>query len=173
MPDKVYNLLFLCTGNSARSILGEALMNKMGKGRFAAYSAGSQPKGDVHPVAIEVLDDFGYPTDGLHSKSWDEFTKPGAPEFDFIFTVCDNAAGESCPVFPGKPITAHWGVEDPAAVNGEEQRGAFLDALSYLKRRIELFLMLPLKSIDEMAMRSKLVEIGRAEGASARAKDAQ
>lgn len=115
MADKVYNVLFLCTGNSARSILGEALMNKMGEGRFAAYSAGSQPKGDVHPMAIEVLGDFGYPTEGLHSKSWDEFTKPGAPEFDFIFTVCDNAAGESCPVFPGKPITAHWGVEDPAA----------------------------------------------------------
>lgn len=169
MSDKVYNALFLCTGNSARSILGEALMNKMGEGRFAAYSAGSQPKGDVHPMAIEVLGGFGYPTEGLHSKSWDEFTKPGAPQFDFIFTVCDNAAGESCPVFPGKPITAHWGVEDPAAVEGEEQREAFLDALSYLKRRIELFLMLPIKTIDEMSMRSKLAEIGREDGASAKA----
>ncbi|MBD3731070.1 MAG: arsenate reductase ArsC [Sphingomonadales bacterium] len=175
MSDKVYNVLFLCTGNSARSILGEALMNRMGEGQFAAYSAGSRPKGDVHPMAIEVLGNFGYPTDGLHSKSWDEFTKPGAPEFDFIFTVCDNAAGESCPVFPGKPITAHWGVEDPAAVEGEGQRKAFLDALTYLKRRIELFLMLPIKSIDEMAMRSKLAEIGREEGAStkAQAKDGE
>jgi len=169
MSDKVYNVLFLCTGNSARSILGEALMNRMGEGQFAAYSAGSQPKGDVHPMAIEVLGNFGYPTEGLHSKSWDEFTKPGAPEFDFIFTVCDNAAGESCPVFPGKPITAHWGVEDPAAVEGEGQHKAFLDALTYLKRRIELFLMLPIKSIDEMAMRSKLAEIGREEGASTKA----
>jgi arsenate reductase len=173
MSEKIYNVLFLCTGNSARSILGEALMNKMGEGRFAAYSAGSQPKGDVHPMAIEVLDGFGFPTDGLRSKSWDEFTRPGAPEFDFIFTVCDNAAGESCPVFPGKAITAHWGVEDPAAVEGGGQRKAFLDALSYLKRRIDLFLMLPLKSIDELAMRRKLAEIGREEGASIRAKDTQ
>lgn len=148
-------------------------MNKLGEGRFAAYSAGSQPKGDVHPVAIEVLNDFGYPTDSLHSKSWDEFTKPGAPEFDFIFTVCDNAAGESCPVFPGKPITAHWGVEDPAAAEGAGQREAFLDTLSYLKRRIELFLMLPLTSIDDMAMRSKLADIGRQEGASPKARDIQ
>ena len=173
MTDKVYNVLFLCTGNSARSILGEALMNKLGEGRFAAYSAGSQPKGDVHPMAIEVLGGFGFETNGLRSKSWDEFTRPGAPEFDFIFTVCDNAAGESCPVFPGKAITAHWGVEDPAAVEGEGQRKAFLEALTYLKRRIELFLMLPIKSIDEMAMRGKLAEIGREEGASAGAKDTQ
>jgi arsenate reductase len=173
MSDKIYNALFLCTGNSARSILGEVLMNKLGKGRFAAYSAGSQPKGAVHPMAIEVLGRFGFPTEGLRSKSWDEFTRPGAPEFDFIFTVCDNAAGESCPVFPGKAITAHWGVEDPAAVEGEGQRKAFLEALTYLKRRIELFLMLPIKSIDEMAMRGKLAEIGRVEGASIRTKDTQ
>jgi arsenate reductase len=173
MSEKIYNVLFLCTGNSARSILGEALMNKLGEGRFAAYSAGSQPKGDVHPVALEVLDGFGFPTDGLRSKSWNEFSRPGAPEFDFIFTVCDNAAGESCPVFPGKAITAHWGVEDPAAVEGDDQRKAFLDALSYLKRRIDLFLMLPIKSIDELAMRRKLAEIGSEEGASIRAKDTQ
>lgn len=173
MADKIYNVLFLCTGNSARSILGEALMNKLGEGHFVAYSAGSQPKGDVHPMAIEVLDGFGFSTDGLRSKSWDEFTRPGAPEFDFIFTVCDNAAGESCPVFPGKAITAHWGVEDPAAVEGEGQRKAFLEALTYLKRRIELFLMLPIKSIDELAMRRQLAEIGREEGASIRAKDTQ
>ena len=173
MSEKIYNVLFLCTGNSARSILGEALMNKLGEGRFAAYSAGSQPKGDVHPMAIEVLGGFGFATDGLRSKSWDEFTRPGAPEFDFIFTVCDNAAGESCPVFPGKAITAHWGVEDPATVEGEGQRKAFLEALTYLKRRIELFLMLPIKSIDEMAMRGKLAGIGREEGASIQAKDTQ
>jgi len=173
MSDKIYHVLFLCTGNSARSILGEALMNKLSEGRFVAYSAGSQPKGDVHPMAIEVLGGFGFPTDGLRSKSWDEFTRPGAPAFDFIFTVCDNAAGESCPVFPGKPITAHWGLEDPAAVEGEGQRQAFVEALSYLKRRIELFLMLPIKSVDEMAMRRKLIEIGREEGASAAARDAQ
>jgi len=173
MTDKAYNVLFLCTGNSARSILGEALMNRLGDGRFVAYSAGSQPKGDVHPMAITVLDGFGFPTEGLRSKSWDEFTRPGAPEFDFIFTVCDNAAGESCPVFPGKAITAHWGVEDPAAVEGEGQRKAFLEALTYLKRRIELFTILPIKSIDDLAMRRKLAEIGREEGASAGTKDAQ
>ena len=166
-----FNVLFLCTGNSARSILGEALLNHMGEGRFRAYSAGSQPKDGVHPMALEVLTDFRYPTGGLHSKSWREFTKPGAPEFDFIFTVCDNAAGESCPVWPGKPLTAHWGVEDPAAVEGNGQRQAFVDALSYLRRRIELFLMLPLQSIDEMSVRSKLAAIGREEGASAKAKE--
>ena len=171
VPNQTYSVLFLCTGNSARSILGEALMNKMGGGRFRAYSAGSQPKGEVHPMSLEVLDSFGYPTDGLRSKNWSEFTKPGAPEFDFIFTVCDNAAGESCPVWPGKPLTAHWGVEDPAAVEGDGQRQAFVDALSYLKRRIELFLMLPLQSIDEMSVRSKLAAIGREEGASAKAKE--
>ncbi len=171
VPNQTYSVLFLCTGNSARSFLGEALMNKRGGGRFRAYSAGSQPKGEVHPMSLEVLDSFGYPTDGLRSKNWSEFTKPGAPEFDFIFTVCDNAAGESCPVWPGKPLTAHWGVEDPAAVEGDGQRQAFVDALSYLKRRIELFLMLPLQSIDEMSVRSKLAAIGREEGASAKAQE--
>jgi arsenate reductase len=168
---RVYNVLFLCTGNSARSILGEALLNKMGEGRFRAYSAGSQPKGEVHPMTLDVLATFDFPTEGLRSKNWHEFTRPGAPEFDFIFTVCDNAAGESCPVWPGKPITAHWGVEDPAAAEGEGQRAAFIDALRYLRRRIELFLMLPHASIDEMAMRGKLAEIGRAEGASEKAGD--
>ncbi|MBN9504709.1 MAG: arsenate reductase ArsC [Altererythrobacter sp.] len=169
MTNKTFNVLFLCTGNSARSILGEALLNKMGEGNFRAYSAGSQPKGEVHPMTLEVLSSFDYPTEGLHSKNWAEFTRPGAPEFDFIFTVCDNAAGESCPVWPGRPITAHWGVEDPAAVEGEGQRQAFIDALRYLRKRIELFLMLPLASIDEMAMRGKLAEIGRTEGASQKA----
>ena len=168
---RVYNVLFLCTGNSARSILGEALLNKMGEGRFRAYSAGSQPKGEVHPMTVDVLSTFDFPTEGLRSKNWHEFTGPGAPEFDFIFTVCDNASGESCPVWPGKPITAHWGVEDPAAAEGESQRAAFIDALRYLRRRIELFLMLPHASIDEMAMRGKLAEIGRTEGASKKAGD--
>lgn len=166
MTDKIYNVLFLCTGNSARSVLGEAVMNKLGEGRFRAFSAGSQPKGEVHPMSLEVLSSFGFPTDGLYSKNWDEFTKPGAPEFDFIFTVCDNAAGETCPVWLGKPLTAHWGLEDPAAVEGEGQRKAFVEALSYLRKRIELFLMLPHASIDELAMRQKLKEIGRSEGAS-------
>lgn len=166
MTDKTYNVLFLCTGNSARSILGEALMNKLGEGRFHAYSAGSQPKGEVHPMALSVLQGLGYDTSGMRSKSWSEFAGPGAPQFDFIITVCDNAAGESCPVWPGKPISAHWGIEDPAAVEGEGQREAFMQALRYLTRRIDLFLALPHAAIDEMAMRQKLKEIGRSEGAS-------
>ena len=163
VPDQPYNVLFLCTGNSARSILGEALMNKMGGGRFRAYSAGSQPKGEVHPMSLDVLESFGYPTDGLHSKNWSEFTKPGAPEFDFIFTVCDNAAGEVCPVWPGHPVTAHWGVPDPAAIEGteEQQRKAFTDAAITLRRRIELFLSLPLKSLDAMSLQRELRDIGR------------
>lgn len=169
MSDKIYNVLFLCTGNSARSILGEAIMNKLGKGRFRAWSAGSQPKGAVHPMALSVLNGMGYDTTGMRSKSWDEFSKPGAPEFDFIFTVCDNAAGETCPVWIGHPMTAHWGIEDPAAVEGDGKREAFLQALRYLQNRIALFLALPHASIDEMAMKQKLKEIGRAEGASAQA----
>ena len=150
MSDKVYNVLFLCTGNSARSILGEAVMNKLGDGRFRAYSAGSQPKGEVHPMALSVLNGMGYDTSGMRSKSWDEFSKPGAPEFDFIFTVCDNAAGETCPVWIGHPMTAHWGIEDPAAVEGDGQRDAFMQALRYLTNRISLFLTLPLASIDAL-----------------------
>lgn len=166
MSDKICNVLFLCTGNSARSILGEAVMNKLGAGRFKAYSAGSQPKGEVHPMALSVLNGMGYDTAGMYSKSWSEFSEPGSPEFDFIFTVCDSAAGETCPVWIGHPMTAHWGIEDPAAVEGEGQRDAFLQALRYLTRRIELFLALPIASIDEMAMKQKLKEIGKAEGAS-------
>lgn len=166
MSDKVYNVLFLCTGNSARSILGEAVMNKLGKGRFKAWSAGSFPKGEVHPMALSVLNGMGFDTNGMRSKSWDEFSKPGAPEFDFIFTVCDNAAGESCPVWLGHPMTAHWGIEDPAAIEGEDQRDAFLQALRYLTNRISLFLTLPIESIDAMAMKQKLKEIGEGEGAS-------
>lgn len=169
MSDKIYNVLFLCTGNSARSILGEVLMNHDGAGRFRAYSAGSHPKGSVHPMAIEVLSGLGFDTHGLASKSWDVFSGPGAPVFDFIFTVCDNAAGETCPIWPGHPMTAHWGIEDPAAVEGEGQRAAFFDALRYLRRRIELFLALPIESLDAMAMARKLKDIGGSEGASSTA----
>jgi arsenate reductase len=172
MTDRVYNVLFLCTGNSARSILGEALLNKDGRGRFRAFSAGSQPKGAVHPMALDVLGGLGFPLDGLRSKSWDEFATPDAPRFDFIFTVCDNAAGETCPVWPGHPMTAHWGIEDPAAVEGDGQRQAFLLALRYLQRRISLFLALPIASIDRMAMERQLQEIGRVEGATGAATSA-
>lgn len=160
MSDHVYNVLFLCTGNSARSILGEALINKLGQGRFRGYSAGSSPKGQVHPMALDVLGGMGFETDGLRSKSWSEFSGPDAPQMDFIFTVCGNAAGEVCPVWPGRPMTAHWGVEDPAAIEGEGQRLAFLDALRQLRRRVELFLALPLASIDEMSLTGRLQAIG-------------
>ncbi|QKS02355.1 arsenate reductase ArsC (plasmid) [Sphingomonas sp. CL5.1] len=169
MPDRIYNVLFLCTGNSARSILGEAVMNKLGEGRFRAYSAGSQPKGQVHPMALSVLQGLGFDTADMRSKSWDEFAGSGAPQFDFIFTVCDNAAGETCPVWIGHPMTAHWGIEDPAAIEGEGQREAFLQALRYLQNRIALFLALPISSLDDMAMRRKLKDIGQSEGASAKA----
>jgi len=169
MSGRAYNVLFLCTGNSARSIIAESLMNKLGAGRFCGYSAGSFPKGDVHPMAIEILSSMGFPTEGLRSKSWDEFAKPGAPEIDFIFTVCDNAAGETCPVWPGHPMTAHWGIEDPAAVEGEGQREAFLRALYYLRNRISLFLALPHESHDRMALAARLREIGRGEGATSKA----
>lgn len=169
---RVYNVLFLCTGNSARSVIGEALLNKLGEGRFKAYSAGSFPKGNVHPMAISILDGLGFDTDGLRSKSWDEFSGPGAPEFDFIFTVCDNAAGETCPVWIGHPMTAHWGIEDPAAVEGEGQREAFLTALRYLRNRIALFLALPMDGIDEMALKTRLKQIGAEEGSTLRTADA-
>lgn len=164
-----YNLLFLCTGNSARSILAEALMNQMGEGRFHAYSAGSFPKGTVHPTAIKMLDELHLPTAKLRSKSWEEFAKPGAPVMDFVFTVCDDAAGETCPAWPGHPMTAHWGIEDPAKVEGQHQLRAFETALTCLRARIQLFLSLPMQSIDEMALRSKLKDIGRIEGATGRA----
>lgn len=166
MPDKVHNVLFLCTGNSARSILGEAVMNKLGKGRFKAWSAGSFPKGEVHPMALSVLNGMGFDITGMRSKSWNEFSEPGAPKFDFIFTVCDNAVGETCPVWIGHPMTAHWGIEDPAAIEGEGQREAFMQALRYLTNRISLFLTLPIGSIDTMSMKQKLTEIGKSEGAS-------
>ena len=160
---KTYNVLFLCTGNSARSILAEAILNREGKGRFRAFSAGSFPKGQVHPEALSLLAELGHPTDGLRSKSWDEFAADGAPNLDFIFTVCDNAAGEVCPIWPGKPVTAHWGIEDPAAVEDERQRAAFWTAYQALKQRIDLFLALPLESIDELSLSNRLREIGGAE----------
>ena len=158
---RTYNVLFLCTGNSARSIVAEALLNRAGQGRFRAYSAGSFPKGQVHPAALELLHQLGFPTEGLRSKSWDEFAAPDAPQLDFIFTVCDDAAGETCPIWPGHPTTAHWGIEDPAKVEGEGQREAFLRALHYLGNRISLFLALPLESIDRMTLANRLREIGR------------
>ena len=160
---KTYNILFLCTGNSARSILAEAILNRAGNGRFNAFSAGSFPKGEVHPLALATLDELGFATDGYRSKPWDEFAVAGAPDLDFVFTVCDNAAGETCPVWPGQPMTAHWGIEDPAAVEGSDafQRQAFRNAFFALHRRISLFLALPLDSIDQMSLQSKIREIGR------------
>ncbi|MFN3452010.1 MAG: arsenate reductase ArsC [Sphingorhabdus sp.] len=166
MTDKIYNVLFLCTGNSARSILAEAALNRLGQGRFKAWSAGSFPKGEVHPMAISVLSGMGFDTSEMRSKSWDEFSEPDAPVFDFIFTVCDNAAGETCPVWLGHPMTAHWGIEDPAAVEGDGQREAFLQALRYLTNRISQFLALPIESLDPMAIKQKLAQIGTGQGAS-------
>jgi arsenate reductase len=169
VPERVFNVLFLCTGNTARSILAEAILNKDGRGRFRAYSAGSQPKGVVNPVALRLLQRLDYPTIGLRSKSWQEFARPDAPTMDFVFTVCDNAAGEACPIWPGKPMTAHWGIEDPAAIEGSEaeKEAAFIEAHRLLKNRIGAFVNLPLKSIDALALGPKLREIGRMEGATA------
>jgi len=157
---KVYNVLFLCTGNSARSILAEALLDREGNGRFRAFSAGSFPKGEVHPAALELLAGCGFETGSLRSKSWDEFAGPDAPAIDFILTVCDNAAGETCPVWPGKPMTAHWGIEDPAAVEGPGQRKAFQKAFDALQRRISLLLSLPLDGLDRDTVQRRLREIG-------------
>jgi arsenate reductase len=170
VADRVYNVLFLCTGNTARSVLAEGILRKEGAGRFAAFSAGSQPKGTVNPLAIKVLGAFGYPTDGYRSKSWDEFAKPNAPKMDFIFTVCDSAAGEACPVWPGHPATAHWGIEDPAAVEGSdiEKERAFNDAFRYMRNRISAFVALPLASLDSLALKNRLTTIGHMEGATAR-----
>lgn len=163
MTNTTYNALFICTGNSARSILAEGLLNDSGKGRFRAFSAGSHPKGQVHPLALATLEHLRLPTIGYRSKSWDEFVAPGAPVFDFIFTVCDAAAGEACPLWPGKPVSAHWGVADPAAVEGteEQQRKAFHDTAIILHRRIELFLSLPLQRLDAMSLQQELRDIGR------------
>jgi len=163
MADKVYNVLFLCTGNSARSILAESIMNHRSKGRFKAFSAGSHPKGAVHPLALALLERMGIATEGLRSKAWDEFAQPGAPLLDFVFTVCDNAAGEVCPHWPGQPMTAHWGQPDPAAVEGTdvEKTTAFRDAFRMLERRIALFTALPIASLDRLALGSKIREIGK------------
>jgi arsenate reductase (thioredoxin) len=165
---RLYNVLFLCTGNSARSILAESLLNHWGKGRFRAFSAGSHPKGKVHPMALELLKRTNLPTDDLRSKSWDEFTAPGAPPLDFIFTVCDNAAGEVCPVWPGRPMTAHWGIADPAAAQGTdaEKALAFRQALEELDARIELFTNLPIESLDSMTLHARLRDIGKSSAAT-------
>lgn len=166
MPERIYNVLFLCTGNSARSILAEAIMNHLGKGQFRAFSAGSSPKGGVHPLTLEALRTAGIATDGLRSKAWDEFAKPDAPNMDFVFAVCDNAAGETCPVWPGQPMTAHWGIEDSAAVQGTpfQQQAAFDAALRFMRNRITAFMSLPLSSIDRLTMASRLRNIGAMEG---------
>ncbi len=168
MSERVYNVMFLCTGNSARSILAESILRHEGDGRFRAFSAGSDPKGQVNPFALRVLDGNGYPTDGLRSKSWDEFSGPDAPAMDFVFTVCDNAAGEACPIWPGRPMTAHWGIDDPAAVEGldVDKLAAFNQAFRYLKTRIGAFLSLPLSSIDKMTLGARLKSIGSLDGAT-------
>lgn len=162
MPEKVYNVLFICTHNSARSIMAEGLLNDLGRGQFRAYSAGSQPAGAVHPRALATLERLRMPTSGFRSKDWSEFSQPDAPVMDFVFTVCDKAAGEICPVWPGQPMTAHWGVPDPAALQGsaEDQDKAFWDAATMLKRRIDLMLALPLASLDRLAIQRHVRDIG-------------
>jgi arsenate reductase len=168
MGDQVYNVLFLCTGNTARSIMAEGILRKDGAGRFCAFSAGSQPKGMVNPYALMTLAAYGYPAEDFRSKSWDEYALPGAPRMAFVFTVCDNAAGEVCPIWPGQPMTAHWGIEDPAAIEGgdmDKQR-AFNDAFRYLRNRIAAFISLPLRSIGKLALSAQLEEIGRMQGST-------
>lgn len=164
MTDKVYNVLFVCTGNSARSILAEGLLKHLARGRFAAYSAGSHPSGTVNPFALKTLQALSIPTDGLRSKSWGEFAEAGAPVLDFVFTVCDNAAGETCPVWPGQPMTAHWGVPDPAAAEGadDDKARVFMSTAITLKRRIELMFSLPIASLDAMALQREITVIGKA-----------
>ena len=170
MTEKPFNVLFLCTGNSARSILAEAILNKIGGGKFRAFSAGSQPKGQVNPHAIQLLQSLGYDTSGFRSKSWAEFAKPGAPPLDFVFTVCDNAAGETCPVWPGQPMTAHWGVPDPTEAQGPAAQIAlaFKDAYRMLFQRIGIFTALPIRSLDKLSLQTKLKEIGRLKDAVAK-----
>jgi arsenate reductase len=168
MTDRVFNVLFLCTGNTARSVLAEALLRSLGQGRYASYSAGSQPKGVVNPFALKVLDRHGISTEGLSSKSWDVFAVPDAPQMDFVFTVCDNAAGEACPFWPGQPMTAHWGIEDPAAVEGTdiEKERAFEQAFGFMRQRIMAFCALPLGSLEGVALTNKLQDIGSFDGAT-------
>jgi protein-tyrosine-phosphatase len=173
MMERPFSVLFLCTGNSARSIMAEAILSKLGAGKFRAYSAGSRPKGHVHPEAVRLLQSLDYNTSGFRSKSWNEFTKPGAPPLDFAFTVCDNAAGEACAVWPGQPMTAHWGVPDPAEATGSQAEIAlaFKDAYRMLHQRIGVFTALPIRSLDQLSLQSKLKDIGRMEGATAKAKE--
>jgi arsenate reductase (thioredoxin) len=162
VAERSFNALFICTGNSARSIIAEGLLNALGKGRFTGYSAGSHPKGTVHPLALQALANARVPTDGFRSKSWDEFARPGAPQMDFVFTVCDQAAGEVCPVWPGQPVTAHWGLPDPAAAQGSDEvrAKAFVDTLVALRRRIELLLALPMHSLERQAIQRQVKDIG-------------
>jgi arsenate reductase len=171
MVDRPYNVLFLCTGNSARSIIGEVILNKVGAGNFRAYSAGSQPKDQVNPNTIHLLQSLGYDTSGYRSKSWDEFAKAGEPKFDFVFTVCDSAAAEACPVWPGQPMTAHWGIADPAEATGTpaEIALAFKEAYWLLNQRIGIFTALPLRSLDKLSLQSKLRDIGEMDGSTAKA----
>jgi arsenate reductase (thioredoxin) len=175
MTDRQFNVLFLCTGNTARSVLAESILRRDGAGRFDAFSAGSHPKGVVNPFALKTLRAYGYPTEGFRSKSWDEFAGAGAPQMDFVFTVCDSAAGEACPIWPGQPMTAHWGIEDPAAVESSEieKERAFNTAFRYLKNRISIFLSLPIRSLDRLTLNAKLREIGRSEGATSKANGAK
>lgn len=174
MPDQIYNVLFLCTGNSARSIIAEAILNKLGAGNFRAYSAGSQPKAQVNQNAIHLLQSLGFDTSGYRSKSWDEFAKGGEPKFDFVFTVCDNAAAEACPVWPGQPMTAHWGIPDPAEATGSpaEIALAFKDTYRLLNQRIGIFTALPLRSLDKLSLQAKLRDIGHMEGSTAKVPEA-
>lgn len=163
MAEKTYNVLFLCTGNSARSIIAETILNRLGQGRFRAHSAGSRPTGQIHPYAVDLLKNVGFDTDGLRSKSWDEFAAPGAPPLDFVFTVCDDAASEECPHWPGQPMTAHWGMPDPAAARGNEaeRRLAFADTLRMLSNRISIFVSLLIRSLDMMSLQKRIDEIGQ------------
>jgi arsenate reductase (thioredoxin) len=173
MADRPFNVLFLCTGNSARSIMAEAILNKVGAGKFQAFSAGSQPKGQINPEAARLLQSLGYDMARFRSKSWNEFARPGAPALDFVFTVCDNAAGETCPFWPGQPMTAHWGIPDPAAAEGSpaEIALAFKDAYRMLSQRIGVFAALPIRSLDQLSLQAKLKEIGRMVGATAKVKE--
>ncbi|HEY7998616.1 MAG TPA: arsenate reductase ArsC [Pseudolabrys sp.] len=170
MTERAFNALFLCTGNSARSIMAEAILNKLGRGKFQAYSAGSQPKGQVNPNTIQLLKGLGYDTSDYRSKSWSKFAKPGAPSLDFVFTVCDNAAGEACPFWPGQPMTAHWGVPDPAEAQGSaaEISLAFKDTYRMLHQRIGIFVALPIRSLDKLSLQTRLTEIGRVTDAVAK-----
>jgi arsenate reductase len=170
MSDRQFNVLFICTGNTARSVLGESILRNDGAGRFNAFSAGSHPKGMINPFALKVLGSYGYPTEGFRSKNWDEFARLDAPKMDFVFTVCDSAAGEACPIWPGQPMTAHWGIEDPAAVEGSDiqKEAAFVTAFKYLRNRISIFTSLPITSLDRMTLGAKLQEIGRLDGATPR-----